>query len=418
MNNSIFNRPGSPRLALRAAVFALVLALLGFAFREPARADGTDPAGPGPVTLGEKIFHDPSLSASGAMACATCHDPAHAHAQSNGLAVQPGGPNLDVPGFRAVPSLRYLSFAPPFAFDAEGTPSGGFNRDGRAKDLIVQAQRPLFAPHEMANATPADLVARLAKTPYADEFRQVFGRDILFDEQASVLAVTFALAQYQKHDPEFRPFDSKYDLFLAGRLRLAPAELRGLALFNRADKGNCAACHPSGRGSNHEPPLFTDFSYDNLGVPRNPDIPATADPAYADLGLCGPDRTDLSDRTDLCGAFKVPTLRNVATRKVFFHNGRFGTLREALRFYVRRDTNPEEFYPRDATGAVRKFDDLPPELAGNVNTSEVPYDRGPGDAPRLSESELDDLEAFLGTLTDHYAPTPASARTRAKSSLH
>ena len=178
MNNSIFNRPGSPRLALRAAVFALVLALLGFAFREPARADGTDPAGPGPVTLGEKIFHDPSLSASGAMACATCHDPAHAHAQSNGLAVQPGGPSLDVPGFRAVPSLRYLSFAPPFAFDAEGTPSGGFNRDGRAKDLIVQAQRPLFAPHEMANATPADLVARLAKTPYADEFRQVFGRDI------------------------------------------------------------------------------------------------------------------------------------------------------------------------------------------------------------------------------------------------
>jgi cytochrome c peroxidase len=193
---------------------------------------------------------------------------------------------------------------------------------------------------------------------------------------------------------------------------LSPAELRGLRLFNRFDQGNCIACHPSGRGPDHEPPLFTDFTYDNLGVPRNTEIPGTADPAYFDLGLCGPDRTDLAERKELCGAFKVPTLRNVATRKVFFHNGRFNTLREALRFYVQRDTNPDKFYPKDASGAVRKFDDTPPELAGNVNTTEVPYDRGPGEAPRLTQAELDDLEAFLGTLTDHYTPT-APARARA-----
>jgi cytochrome c peroxidase len=383
----------------------LFLALATSLFHASVFAVASNSAGPNPVTLGEKIFSDASLSASGAMACATCHDPRHAHAQSNALAVQLGGANLDVPGFRAVPSLRYVGFTPAFFFDDEGTPTGGFNRDGRARDLMQQAIRPLFAPHEMANATPADLVARLAATPYAGEFRQVFGDNIFDDEQGTVLAVTFALAQYQKVDPEFRPFNSKYDYFLAGRLRLEPAELRGLALFNRRDKGGCAGCHPSGRGPDGTPPMFTDFTYDNLGLPRNSEIPATANPGYVDMGLCGPDRTDLADRTDLCGAFKVPTLRNVATRKVFFHNGQFKTLRDALRFYVRRDTNPDQFYPIDDDGTARKFDDLPIHLRGNVNTTEVPYDRLPGEAPRLNEDELSDVEAFLGTLTDGYVPT-------------
>jgi cytochrome c peroxidase len=383
--------------------------LLGVAFRAPAHASGA--AGPTPVTLGRKIFNDPTLSASGAMSCATCHDPANGHAPRNGLAVQRGGANLDVTGFRAVPSLRYLSTTPAFAFDDEGAPNGGFNRDGRARDLMAQALRPLFASHEMANASQADLVARISRTPYASEFRRVFGANVFADEQATVLAIASALGEYQSHAPEFRPFDSKYDLFLDGRVTLSPAELRGLRLFNDFDKGNCIACHPSGRGPDHEPPLFTDFTYDNVGVPRNADIPATADPAYFDLGLCGPERTDLSERKELCGAFKVPTLRNVATRKAFFHNGKYKTLRDALRFYVQRDTNPEKFYPKDASGAVHKFDDLPPAFAGNVNTREVPYDRNTGEQPRLTEAELDDLEAFLGTLTDHYAPPPP-ARAR------
>lgn len=111
-----------------------------------------------------------------------------------------------------------------------------------------------------------------------------------------------------------------------------------------------------------------------------------------------------------CGAFKVPTLRNVATRQVFFHNGQFKTLRDALRFYVRRDTNPAEFYPVDADGVAQKFNDLPAELGGNVNTVEVPYDRLLGQAPRLADAELDDLEAFLNTLTDGYQPAVAATR--------
>jgi len=403
--------PRKPRKFARAATLGALAAscALGLlAARSNVFAGSNDPAGPNPVTLGEKIFADASLSASGAMSCATCHDPKHAHAQSNDLSVQLGGPNLDVPGFRAVPSLQYISFMPSFSFASDGTPTGGFDRDGRANDLMVQALRPLFAAHEMANATPADLVARLAATTYVNEFRQVFGDRIFDDGQATTLAVTFALMQYQRFDPDFQPFDSKYDRFLAGRLRLAPAELRGLALFNRADKGNCNGCHPSSRGAGGAPPMFTDFTYDNLGVPCNTGIPANADPAYIDMGLCGPERTDLTNRLDLCGAFKVPTLRNVATRKVFFHNGQFKSLRDALRFYARRDTNPEQFYPLDAQGVAQKFDDLPADLHGNVNTQEVPYDRRLGEAPRLTGAELDDLEAFLGTLTDSYTvATPA-----------
>jgi cytochrome c peroxidase len=368
----------------------------------PVFADESGSSGPTAIGVGAQIFADPGISASGDLACATCHDPANADAQSNDLPVQLGGANRNVPGFRAVPSLRYVNFTPKFAFDEEGTPVGGFDRDGRASDLMTQAMRPLFSAREMANENIEALVGRLAGARYAGEFRAVFGQRIFDDHDATLRALVFALSQYEKFDPDFQPFDSKYDEFLRGSVRLAPAELRGLALFNRADKGNCAACHPSGRGHSGELPLFTDFSYDNLGVPRNPRIPATQEASYFDLGLCGPDRTDLAGERDLCGAFKVPTLRNVATRRVFFHNGRFITLRDALRFYVRRDTGATAFYPVAAGGTVEKFDDLPAELAGNVNTAEVPYDRKPGEAPRLSDDEIADLEAFLNTLTDGY----------------
>jgi cytochrome c peroxidase len=246
------------------------------------------------------------------MSCATCHDPATAHATGNADVVVPaGGIASATPGFRNAPSLRYLTLDPAFFFDSEGTPTGGFNRDGRASSLIDQAQRPFLAAHEMANASADDVVARLRNASYADEFRRVFGADILETPDAAFDRIRFALAQYQKEDAEFRPFDSKYDLFLAGRVNLTGRELQGLALFNDPRKGNCAARHPSGRAGG-SPPLFTDFTYDNIGVPRNAEIPANADPAYFDLGLCGPFRTDLAQRGDLCGAFKVPTLRNVA----------------------------------------------------------------------------------------------------------
>jgi cytochrome c peroxidase len=359
------------------------------------------------ATLGDKIFHDVTLSANGRMSCASCHDPDRAFANSTATSPVPlGGASGSVSGFRNAPSLRYLDVNPAFFFDGEGTPTGGFDRDGRANSLAEQARRPFLAPHEMANQTAAEVADKLSRAGYAADFRATFGEGIFATPELAFESALFALQKYQQEDVgEFAPYSSKYDAFLAGRAQLGEQELRGLALYNNPQKGNCAGCHPSGRGPSGERPLFTDFTYDNLGVPRNPTIPANADAAYFDLGLCGPDRTDLvAGHPDLCGAFKVPTLRNIALTAPYFHNGRYQTLDEVLRFYVRRDTNPAEFYPVDGAGQLQKFDDLPPQYQGNVNITEVPYNRKPGDLPALDESEIQDVIAFLRTLTDGFQP--------------
>lgn len=355
-----------------------------------------------PAALGQKIFHDVSLSASGRQSCASCHSPSQAHGPDNGLAVQLGGAILDQQGRRSSPSVNYLSLNAAFHFEADGTPTGGFFWDGRATSLQEQAGQPLLGATEMANANKAEVVAKLARAGYADEFKRLFGADILSRPDDAFDRLTLALAQYQREDTDFRPFSSKYDEFLRGSARLSDAELRGLALFNSPSKGNCAACHPSAKATDGSFPLFTDFSYDNLGVPRNPAIARNADPNYFDLGLC--ERPELAQRTDLCGAFKVPSLRNVAQRQALFHNGRFGTLKEALSFYVQRDTDPAKWYPLNADGTVAKFDDLPPQFKANVNTREAPYNRRPGEAPALSDADIDDVIAFLKTLSDGYRP--------------
>jgi cytochrome c peroxidase len=398
----IKKKPMAPMLRYAFSLFALT-ALAA------CTSGGGDGSAPAPATdklsataaLGEKIFDDTSLSASGQLACASCHESSHAFA---GDSVVPlGGAGQDVQGFRNAPSLKYLTQNPSFFFDDEGTPTGGFDRDGRANSLAEQARRPFLAAHEMANASVADVVDKLSRAEYAAEFRAVFGDQIFATPDAAFERALFALQRYQQEDTaEFAPYTSKYDAFLAGKAQLTDAELRGLALFNDPSKGNCAACHPSARADG-APPLFTDFTYDNLGVPRNVDIHANDDGAYFDLGLCGPDRTDLEQMRELCGAFKVPTLRNVAVTAPYFHNGRFATLTDVLRFYVRRDTNPDEWYPLDlATGLPHKFDDLPAALTANVNTSEPPYNRHPGDPPALSEPEIQDVVAFLQTLTDGF----------------
>jgi cytochrome c peroxidase len=354
------------------------------------------------AALGQKIFADMSLSASGRQACASCHSPDAGHAPDNALAVQLGGPLLDQPGGRVAPGVNYLSSNTAFHFDAEGTPTGGFFWDGRAASLQAQASGPLLNPVEMANTSVADVIARLSRAAYADDFKRVFGADILTRPDDALARVTLALQMYQLEDTDFRAYSSKYDEFLRGRAALSAQETRGLALFNNPTKGNCTGCHPSGKAADGSFPLFTDFTYDNLGVPRNQALAQNADPGFFDLGLCG--RADLAARTDLCGAFKVPSLRNVALRKVYFHNGRFTTLKDAVTFYVQRDTHPEKWYPLNADGTVNKFDDLPPQYHANVNTTEVPYNRRLGDAPALSDAEVDDVVAFLRTLSDGYQP--------------
>ena len=350
--------------------------------------------------LGEKIFDDRGLSASGAQACSTCHNPNNAHAQTNDLSVQLGGADLNQLGFRAVPSLRYQHSTPAPAIDANGHIIGGFNLDGRSASLAKQVQVPLLAMVEMANTSKTELVSRVQKAVYSEEFKKVFGVTIFDHPDLAFDQVGIALQQYQLEDSGFHSFDSKYDQYLKGKLTLTQTEMHGLILFNDANKGNCATCHPSTLGADGSAPLFTTFGFASLGVPRNVAIPANADAAYFDLGVCGPNRIDLRLRLDLCGSFKIPTLRNVATRKVFFHNGRFKTLHDAVSFLVQRDTQPEKWYPLDTNGIPLKFNDLPKNFHDYVEKKSVPFNRAVGAPPALSDSEISDILEFLTTLTD------------------
>jgi cytochrome c peroxidase len=365
--------------------------------------------------LGAQMFRDPALSASGKLACASCHSPEHAFGPPNDLPVQLGGVDLSQPGLRAVPSLKYLQAVPPFTehfFESEDEgdesvdngPTGGLTWDGRADSGSEQVLIPLLSVFEMANASPADVVAKARKAGYANAFRAIFGRAVLDSDDSAFKAIVKAFEVYEQDYATFYPYSSKYDAFLAGKASLTPHEARGLTLFNDPAKGNCAECHISKRANDGEPPQFTDYGMIALGVPRNQALPANADPAYFDMGLCGPLRTDLSKHTEYCGLFRTPSLRNVATRSTFFHNGIYHSLKQVLEFYVQRDTNPERFYPRTPDGTVRKYDDLPSAFHKNI-TEEAPFNRHPGDRPALDDAEIDDVIAFLQTLTDGYTPT-------------
>jgi cytochrome c peroxidase len=220
-----------------------------------------------------------------------------------------------------------------------------------------------------------------------------------------------ALGVFQQNATEFHPFNSKYDAVLRGQATLSPAEERGRTLYLDERKGNCGTCHPIRLGYGGTFPVVSDFGYIAVAVPRNRSLPVNQDPSYYDLGLCGPLRRDLGNRPDLCGMFRAPTLRNVALRHTFFHNGVFHNLKEVMQFYVEREIHPEKWYPRDARGRVRKYDDLPAKYWKNVNR-EAPFDKGPGDEPALSAAEIDAVIAFLNTLTDGW---PAQEPTRSAS---
>lgn len=238
--------------------------------------------------------------------------------------------------------------------------------------------------------------------------RQAFGPRLFDDDERAWNALVLSLEVFQQSPKDFAPFSSRYDEYLRGRVVLTPQEARGLALFEDKGKGNCASCHVSAvkRGAF---PLFTDMGHIAIGVPRNPAIAANRDPGFHDLGLCGPLRTDLKDHAEYCGLFKTPSLRNVATRQAFFHNGAMHSLEQAVRFYAQRDTNPERFYPRDAKGRVRKYDDLPVRYRRNLNV-EPPFGGTPGGRPSLSEQDIQDVVAFLRTLNDAPAATQTGVR--------
>jgi cytochrome c peroxidase len=362
--------------------------------------------------LGRMLFFDPGLSASGQLSCASCHDPAYAYGPPNAKPVQSGGIDMRETGLRAVPSLRYGQVTPHFTehfFEnddepnagVDNGPTGGLTWDGRVDRGRNQARMPLLSPAEMANESPAAVVAYVRKSSSASLLRDALGSAIFDDTEKAFAGILQALEAFEQRPADFYPYSSRYDAWLAGKATLSDQEMRGLAAYNDPARGNCAHCHPSARGADGSPPQFTDYGFAALAVPRNMEIPANKDPAFYDLGLCGPLRTDLRTHPEYCGMFKTPTLRNVALRRSFFHNGIFHTLKDVLAFYVERDTDPAKWYRWNGNGAVRKFDDLPAQYHANVNV-EPPFDRHPGDNPALSAEEIDDVIAFLQTLNDGY----------------
>ena len=348
--------------------------------------------------LGEQLFSERLISSSGRMSCATCHDPAFSHGPPNANAVQVGGVFQTEFGLRAAPSLRYLERQPPFSLTAlHGGPQGGLMADGRADTLAAQTHLPLLNPQEL-DSDAARLLHLVSLAPYDTQFRPLFGAP---DEATVLNGVGNALQAFQLEDTSFHPYDSKYDQVLAGREQLTAAEARGLVAFEDPKRGNCAACHTSRAGPDGKPPLFTNFGYAAVGVPRNADIPANEDSQHFDLGLC--QRPDLATRGDLCGFFRTPSLRNTARRPVYFHNGKMTSLVQVLDFYATRDTEPGRWYPAE------KFDDLPPSYRANVSRV-APLDGRPaGSAPALNAQDLHDMACFLVTLNDGHVRGTLSA---------
>lgn len=370
--------------------------------------------------LGKKVFEDARLSEPPGVSCASCHDGAKAFQGNNGspVAALAQGSRPGVLGARNTPSLSYVSFGPPFGFTqktdeetgkVELVPVGGQFLDGRADDLVAQVEGPLLNPREMNNPSKAAVVAKIEAGDYAGLARRVYGDDVFTDANAAFEKLARAVAAFES-TPRFHPFASKFDAFLRGREKLTKQEAHGFELFKDKKKGNCIACHVGKEDSNSpEDWLFTDFSYDALGAPRSRDIPDNKEASYVDLGLCkreglakiAPKGVEIDS---LCGQFKAPTLRNIAITGPYLHNGVFSRLRDVVAFYATRDTNPERWYPK-RDGKTAKYDDLPKEFHDNVNTKEVPYDRKPGQKPRLNDEEIDAIVAFLQTLTDRPAST-------------
>jgi cytochrome c peroxidase len=350
------------------------------------------------AAVGDRLFNETALSASGKLACASCHVEARGHADAQGSFLPMGGTDGTHQGLRSSPSARYLDQAGTFGFDAQGRPHGGLFWDGRANSRIEQARGPLFNSGEMANADAAALAARLGALPYVADLRAAAGLPATATDDQLVDAAIAALARYQAEDPKFHPFTSKFDAVQDGRASFTAQEQHGLDLFNDPQRGNCASCHDSRPAPGLNRALFTNFSFHALGVPRNRSQ-ATTDPAFFDLGLCGPQRSDLAGRTDLCGLFRTPTLRNVALTAPYFHNASFASLEDVVAFYATRDLDPARWYPV-VGGQVQLYNDLPAAYRPNVQQG-APFRRA-GQAPAFSAQDGADIVAFLNTLTDGF----------------
>jgi len=349
-------------------------------------------------SLGQLIFEDTRLSSPEGQACSGCHlssrffiDPDPARSTSEG-AVN----GRFVP--RNTPTILYGSASPKLHWDASaGTWVGGQFWDGREDSHAAQALKPFLGPLEMNADDLNVIIERIRKGPYAREFTKVYGARIFENPTKAYAKVGDAIQAFEK-TAQFSPFNARYDRYLEGRAGLSPQENRGREIFEREDKGNCAACHPHKPSSDgKQRPLFTDFSYDNIGVPRNVEnrfyaLPRSLNPegwAFIDKGLGATVKDEAQD-----GKFKVPTLRNIEKTGPYMHNGYFKTLRGVVEFYNTRDLLPACSNAWATEQEALKMKCWPQaELNRNVNHDELGH-------LGLSSGEIDDLLSFLHTLND------------------
>ncbi len=380
-------------------MYAILTLLCLFVWCLPAAAIQLTPK----EELGKLLYFDPQLSLEKNQSCSTCHmPPGFADPENVANPRQSVVSKGSVPGklgTRNTPSAAYAAFSPHFHWNgAEGMYIGGQFWDGREPTLKAQAKGPFLNPVEMAMISPRSVkeAVRHPDNPLLPNYRQLFEQvykvalndvnlaeplvaEMLYDMAAD------AIAAYEK-SRELNQFSSKYDYMLAGKAKLTAQERRGLQLFN--GKGLCNKCHIStplkGPDGSMIPPLFTDFTYDNLGIPRSTNPAITQAPT--DLGLGGrPEIAALDPKGLQKGKFKVPTLRNIALTAPYGHNGYFATLTEIVDFY-------------NTAGIRGRWPK--PEVPQNVNREEM------GNL-KLTKSEVAAIVAFMQTLSDGYGkPLP------------
>ena len=376
--------------------------------------------------LGKNLFFD-NISSPDWMSCAACHAPDVGWTGPNpGINKHGAVYRGAVPtrfGNRKPPSAAYATLSPIFQYDIdEDLFFGGNFWDGRAtgerlgNPAADQALGPFLNPVEQNNPSKQAVCEQVAASKYAGLFEEVWGPGSLDCSAAGVDAmydeIGLSIAEYEDSN-EVNQFSSKYDAFLTGAAEFSDEEAWGFELFE--GKAMCSGCHLPGENS-----PFTDFTYDNLGVPRNPENPFydmdeelldDGSPINSEgrdwidegLGAFLQTRSEWADKAEEnMGKQKVPTLRNVGKRygngypKAYTHNGYFKSLKSTVHFYNTRDVKDTCPDPFTTEKNALKMDCWPvPEVAANVNTDEL------GNLG-LDDAEEDAVVAFMNTLSDGF----------------
>lgn len=355
--------------------------------------------------FGEALFFDENLSMQRTQSCATCHDPdrgftdGRLDAQGSVRAVSLGDDGVSL-GDRNAPSAAYAFLAPEFHVGTRERhnkqnnhrlymgPLGGQFWDGRVPGLEAQAGGPPLNPLEMGMPDPASVAERLGEDQeHRRALFEFFGQDALDDDDAAYAAMTDAIAAYERTEV-FAPFDSRYDRSLRGEVALTFKELTGKAIFF-SQFGNCAVCHQlysEGDPINETRETFTGYEFHNIGVPTNEEVRQQNGVMVADEGLLS---NEAIDDPMARGAFKTPTLRNVAVTGPYMHNGVFGELRTVVEFYD-HFTNADDRPVNPETGEAWRA----PEIPETVRTELLEV----GDP--MTDNDVEGLVCFLRALTD------------------